>query len=76
MAMIQHYTKTTLIREDDVAYPLEYYVPLLAEHYEEVSAYLLKYNLWRTREYLEQHDPWRLKKSPLTASAPNLQERR
>ena len=63
MAMMNHYTNTTLIREEDVAYPLEYYVPLLAEFHEEVSAYLLKYDLWRTQEYLERYDPWRGKKT-------------
>ncbi len=69
MAMMEHYTKTTLVKDEDVAYPLEYYVPRLAEYHAEVSAYLLKYNLWRTKLYLERYGAWRKPSGPDGAAA-------
>jgi hypothetical protein len=58
MAMFEHYISSGLIRPDDVAYPMEYYVPLLARHYRAVSAYLDKYDLWRARKFLERYPAW------------------
>jgi len=58
MAMLEHYISSGLIRHDDVAYPMEYYVPLLARHRLEVSCYLERYGLWRTRGFLERYDAW------------------
>jgi hypothetical protein len=58
MALMHHYIDTSLISEEDVAYPLEYYVPLLAKMHREVSAYLSEYNLWRTHAYLQRYDAW------------------
>jgi hypothetical protein len=55
MAMIDHYVSTTLIREEDVQFPLEYYVRQLQEFQPEVAAYLRAHGLWRTQAYLDRH---------------------
>jgi hypothetical protein len=59
MAMLEHYISSGLIRPEDVAYPMEYYVPLLAMHEREVSEYLRRYDLWRARTFLERYEAWR-----------------
>ena len=59
MAMLEHYISSTLIREDDVAYPMEYYVPLLTDFKPQVADYLKCYGLWRTRKFLERYEAWR-----------------
>jgi len=59
MAMFEHYTASGLVRAEDVAYPMEYYVPLLANHYDAVSRYLTRYNLWRTTKFLDRYQAWR-----------------
>lgn len=58
LAMLQHYIANTLIRYDDIAYPIEYYVPLMAKFKPQIANYLSKYNLWRTREFLERYEAW------------------
>jgi hypothetical protein len=45
--------------EEDVAYPIEYYIPLLADLKSEVSAYLSKNGLWRAEKYLDKSAAWR-----------------
>jgi hypothetical protein len=37
---------------------MEYYVPLLARHRGDVSDYLDRYDLWRTRTFLERYKSW------------------
>ena len=64
-AMFDHYIRSGLIREDDVAYPLEYYVPLLAQHRAAVECYLAHYKLKRVLDYLLRHPAW----SPPTGGA-------
>jgi hypothetical protein len=59
MAMLQHYISSTLILTDDVAFPLDYYVPLLAEFKGEVDAYVERYQLTRTKSFLERYSIWR-----------------
>jgi hypothetical protein len=64
MAMLEHYIASTLIRSEDVAYPLDYYVPLLAQFKAQVSSYLSRYKLTRTGVFLSRYDAWR--KTPPT----------
>jgi hypothetical protein len=58
MAMMEHYISSTLILYEDVAFPMEYYVPLLANFRREVAAYLDKYKLTRTVEFLKRFPAW------------------
>jgi len=59
LAMMEHYISSTLILEDDVAYPIEYYVPLISTFRAQIAAYLARYGLWRTRLFLERYSAWR-----------------
>jgi hypothetical protein len=63
LAMMEHYISSTLILEEDVAYPIEYYVPLIATFRPQIAAYLERYGLWRTRLFLERYKAWRDTKS-------------
>jgi hypothetical protein len=58
-AIIDHYITSTLVCEDDVAYPLEYYVPLLASLHKEVVQYLERYRLRRALKFLSRYPEWR-----------------
>jgi hypothetical protein len=62
MAMIHHYVQNSLILKDDVAYPLEYYVPLLGQFRAEISAYTKKHDLGRTRRYLTEFHDWKFER--------------
>lgn len=57
-AIIDHYIANTLIREGDVAYPLEYYVPLLTRLKTPVTGYLLRYKLSRALQFLKRYREW------------------
>lgn len=58
-ATMHHYAAQGLILRDDVAYPLEYYVPLLARTMRaEVMAYLDRYGLTRTWRFLAAQPAW------------------
>ena len=59
MAMLEHYISNTLILQDDVAYPIEYYVPLIAKFKPQIAAYLKKYKLGRTSIFLNRYQAWR-----------------
>jgi hypothetical protein len=59
MAMLEHYISNTLIREDDVAYPMEYYVPLMSKMRPQVAAYLERHGLRRAQRFLERYPAWR-----------------
>lgn len=41
IAMLEHYISSTLIRAEDVAFPIEYYVPLLAKFKSDAEGYQL-----------------------------------
>lgn len=58
LALLDHYISSTLIREEDVAFPLEYYIPLLAEFRPQVMAYLGHYKLARVERALNRHSRW------------------
>ncbi|MBI4516624.1 MAG: hypothetical protein HY699_12505 [Deltaproteobacteria bacterium] len=58
LAMLDHYIDTGLIRPEDVAYPTEYYVPLLARHRLQVDKYLAHYGLSKVQGYLRRHPEW------------------
>jgi hypothetical protein len=60
MAMLEHYISNTLIRAEDVAYPIEYYVPFMVPFRVQITAYLNKYGLSRTRVFLERYAAWRV----------------
>jgi len=58
MAAFDHHISNTLIRAEDVAYPMEYYVPLMNKVRDEIELYLDHYKLWRTRKFLERYKSW------------------
>lgn len=58
-AIMDHYIASTLIRETDISYPLEYYVPRLASFAPQVVAYLHRYNLHRAEKFLNRYSEWR-----------------
>lgn len=58
LAMFEHHISNGLVRQEDVAYPIEYYLPLLARHRNVVDKYLANFNLARTRKYLERFQAW------------------
>jgi hypothetical protein len=59
LAMMEHYTNRTLVNAEDVAYPLDYYVPLLNTMRPQVDAYLNKYELRRAINYLARFETWK-----------------
>jgi hypothetical protein len=58
MATMEHYTASTLVDPEDIAFPLEYYVPLLAEFRDVVDAYTERYHLERVRLFLNRYPTW------------------
>jgi hypothetical protein len=58
MAMLQHYINSTLIFSEDVAFPLDYYMRLLLDLRDEVNAYVDRYQLARTKSFLERYPIW------------------
>jgi hypothetical protein len=58
-ATLQHHIKSTLILPEDVAFPLDYYVPLIAEYRPELEAYLTRYRLHQAKAFLERYDSWK-----------------
>jgi hypothetical protein len=67
MAMLEHYISNTLICAEDVAYPIEYYVPLMIPLRVEITAYLKRYGLRRTSIFLQRYPVWR----DATSARPN-----
>lgn len=59
MTMLEHYISSTLICADDVAYPLDYYVPLMTKYRPQIAAYLKRYGLSRAQVFLERYPAWR-----------------
>lgn len=58
MATLEHYIGSGLIRSDDVAYPLSYYVPLMSTHRTIIDAYLERYRLNGARNFLGRFSDW------------------
>jgi len=58
MTMLDHYILQTLVRPDDVSYPLEYYIPRLANFKREIELYLNHFKLSRTQKYLSRYPTW------------------
>jgi hypothetical protein len=58
MAMFEHYGKTTLIVPEDVEFPIDYYMRLLAGYRDVVDAYVRRYGLKRTEFFLAAHPAW------------------
>ena len=58
-AMFDHYISSSLIVPADVAYPVEYYVPLMAEMHSQITSYFQRYNLHRARRFLERYPAWK-----------------
>ena len=63
MAMFQHSIDNTLIVKDDVAYPMEYYIERIREHGNSIDSYLTRWNLHRTRRFLDENYPGTLANS-------------
>jgi hypothetical protein len=54
MATLEHYVQSGLVRVDDVAYPLRYYIPLMKKHRQAIDAYLETFGLLEARRLLER----------------------
>lgn len=52
MATIDHYAERELVHRDDVAFPLDYYIPRLLKFQPELNAYLHEFNLTRAQAFL------------------------
>jgi hypothetical protein len=59
MATMEHYTSATLVDSEDIAFPLEYYVPLLADFRGVVDLYVDRYHLDRVKKFLNRYPSWR-----------------
>jgi hypothetical protein len=59
LAAFEHRIQNTLILPEDVAYPMEYYVRLLAKFRPQVDAYLRHYELDRSQAFLAKYPEWR-----------------
>jgi len=58
LATLEHYIQATLILREDVAFPVDYYVPLLAELRPEVDVYLRHFDLRRAEAFLHRYSQW------------------
>jgi hypothetical protein len=58
LAALHHNIASTLILTEDVAFPLDYYVPLLAEYRPELEAYFAAYRLHQTKAFLQRYEAW------------------
>lgn len=58
MTLLQHYIKITLILPEDVAFPLNYYVPLLAKLSPVVARYLKAFDTGQAQAFLERYPAW------------------
>jgi hypothetical protein len=58
LAAFQHHIQNTLILPTDVAFPMEYYVRLLARLRPQVDAYLTHYGLTRSKDFLATFPVW------------------
>ena len=57
MTMMNHYTATTLILEEDVDYPIKYYIRMMKDEFRnEIDAYLERYKLDGARKFLESYE--------------------
>jgi len=68
MAMLEHYTARKLIVEEDVKFPLDYYVSVLCTHADVIKRYLDEFGFERTQAYLQRHGSWRKAMSALGPS--------
>jgi hypothetical protein len=64
LATLEHYISSSLIRYEDVAFPIEYYVPLLGKFKTDAESYLKKYQLVRAQAFLSRFPAWESVKSP------------
>jgi hypothetical protein len=58
MSTLEHYIQSSLILPEDVAFPLEYYVPLLATFRSVVEEYLDRYRLHKATAFLHRYQAW------------------
>ena len=57
MAMMHHYTETTLIIKQDVDYPINYYLKIMkTKFHDEIAAYIEKYELVGAKKFLIAND--------------------
>jgi hypothetical protein len=63
-ATLEHYVRSTLVLRDDIAFPLDYYVPLLTRLLPEVERYLDHFGLERSKAFLSRYEKWRERTSP------------
>jgi hypothetical protein len=68
MTLLQHYIRSTLILAEDVAYPLDYYIPLLAKLRPEVKDYLRHFNLSEAEAFLQRYPAWASAAPPVRAA--------
>jgi hypothetical protein len=58
-ALLEHHINSTLVLHEDVAFPLDYYVRLLAAFRPEVEAYLDHFKLLQPKAFLYRYDDWK-----------------
>ena len=58
MSLLQHHIKNTLILPEDVEFPLNYYIPLLAQLRPVVDRYLEAFDAGQAQAFLERYPAW------------------
>ena len=58
MSTLEHYINSSLVIYEDVAFPLDYYMPLLAEFASVIDPYLDKYEQGQARRFLDRYPAW------------------
>src|ERR1044072_9209911 len=74
MATMEHYTASTLVLPDDIAFPLEYYVPLLANLRSVIDRYIDWYHLDRVRLFLNRYETWQVAATAKPSSVRTAQQ--
>jgi hypothetical protein len=59
MAMIEHYIHSDLVRLEDVAFPLDYYMKIINKNREVLDKFLAHYQLNRTIRFMKRLDRYK-----------------
>ena len=69
MAMIEHYIHSDLVRLEDIAFPLDYYIKIINKNREVFDKFLIHYKLNRTLRFMKRLDGYE-EEALATQSAP------
>jgi hypothetical protein len=69
MAMIEHYIHSDLVRLEDIAFPLDYYIKIINKNREVFDKFLIHYKLNRTLRFMKRLDGYK-EEALATQSAP------